>query len=110
MPINFTRRKPPQGDPCTRCGICCIAGPCAIGLQAGANPDQSCHLLTVNPTNGEFSCSLMEGPHGALFQLIIGAGTYCDSGNGRGEPDEVIGMTAIEFMEWDGGEWQDNTD
>lgn len=90
-------RKPPEGEPCTRCGICCLATPCGIGMLFGAKAGQPCHMLLWNE-EGLSRCGALEGPMGAVFADMLGVGHGCDSGAADDEEDDLVGMTAIDFL------------
>jgi hypothetical protein len=84
--------KPPHGQPCNNCGLCCANQPCPLGARlfrktSGACPalekdgDKYYCGLAVNPKKylaGVFSeAKAHELSHGA--KLMIGSGIGCDA-------------------------------
>lgn len=94
-----TYRKPAEGADCTRCGLCCVAIPCGIGLMLGSPVNEPCQLLEWE--DGKSKCGALSRPGGEAFARRLGIGKGCDSGPDDGEPDIYEGMTAQEYL--DGG-------
>lgn len=57
--------KPPTGDTCNHCGLCCLAETCPAGV-AYFPPSQVCSALQFDPEKQHYLCGLMIAP----FELI----------------------------------------
>jgi hypothetical protein len=99
--------KPPVGDACNGCGVCCSAEPCPLGMLLSLRVRGRCRMLHFEPAQSRYRCGLMEdpsdmrapvfafgaagplmpalshaGPRRLLRRLVarwIGAGRGCDS-------------------------------
>lgn len=86
-------QKPPSGEPCNGCGICCAAEPCPLSrllLRRGSAP---CIALEWDRAEGRYRCGLLQRPEHYLRWLPvplagvarrlagrwIAAGSGCDS-------------------------------
>jgi hypothetical protein len=95
--------KPPIGDPCNGCGLCCRIRVCSIGSFAmalvdrfGDRVDGPCPALTAQD-DGALVCGIVLRPKDFLrgaahelreaVKLTIGAGAGCDEAGD--EPDET---------------------
>lgn len=48
--------KPPAGQPCNGCGLCCLAEPCPIGMLASRRRQGPCVLLRWDETQRLYRC------------------------------------------------------
>lgn len=53
-------QKPAFGQPCNRCGLCCIAEACVLGAAVFNQLDGPCPALETNGT--DYSCGLVARP------------------------------------------------
>lgn len=51
--------KPPEGDACNGCGLCCIAEQCAVSVIL-FEPQDQCPALEIE--DGRYWCGLMQNP------------------------------------------------
>lgn len=51
---------PGEGRPCNQCGICCMAEPCGLALQAGVPDIGPCPILEF--ADGRFWCGFVRSP------------------------------------------------
>jgi hypothetical protein len=64
MPIGFLapkgqlEKKPPHGDPCTSCGLCCMATLCPLGRKVFGREIGPCPALIWD--EGKSSCGLVK--------------------------------------------------
>lgn len=81
---SVSLEKPPYGDPCNGCGICCIAQVCALGLELG--DDQNCKALILN-ADRSFSCGLVTDPYRFISDESLMVWKALDemSGSNKGE-------------------------
>jgi hypothetical protein len=93
-------KKPPHGSPCTRCGLCCMATLCPLGVALFKREEGPCPALEKEP-DGTYGCGLINHPArwgglGCVISygkkamsdaaaLLIGSGTGCDA-RFNGEP------------------------
>lgn len=90
-PREAVELKPAHGDPCTSCGVCCIASQCPVSLAVIGERPGPCPALGGSP--GRAECGLVKHPE--LFApvqtarygtkamsdsalLLIGSGVGCD--------------------------------
>jgi hypothetical protein len=77
----IARNKPPYGDPCNRCGLCCMTEPCLVAQAVLMHRQGPCPALKSDGLGG-FVCGLLsELPTPAeqdAARWIIGAGLWCD--------------------------------
>lgn len=95
--------KPRHGQPCNRCGLCCMATLCPLGEAVLGRRAGPCPAL--RGTIGDARCGLVEDPAAfvgvrrvmeaggtAVLReaavLLIGSGTGCDA-RMNGEPPDV---------------------
>lgn len=87
-------RKPPHGEPCTRCGACCMATLCPLALRIFGQRPGPCPALVKSVKPHEYACGVVADParfslrqtmlHGvekmrAAAMHLIGSGTGCDA-------------------------------
>lgn len=76
------RPKPLYGQPCNRCGACCVRELCPLGVLMFGDQRGPCPGL-VGDGLGGFGCKLAQGPNlteAAIeaARMTIGAGFGCD--------------------------------
>jgi hypothetical protein len=59
-------RKPPEGEPCNGCGVCCLAQPCPLGVLLSAKTTGACHALRWVDAGGHYRCGAITAPHEVL--------------------------------------------
>lgn len=72
--------KPPLGEPCNGCGICCLSEPCPIGMLISRRRHGACAALRWD---GErYLCGALTARAGRLRRWLvrrwIAAGAGCD--------------------------------
>lgn len=106
-PKGARERKPRHGQPCNRCGLCCMATLCPLAAQVFGREIGPCPALepmTVFPSGvTEYRCGLTADPmrwrmkaallHGVKAMReaaahLIGAGTGCDARFDGEAPDQ----------------------
>ena len=84
--------KPPVGQPCNGCGVCCASEPCPLGIVASRRRHGACSALVWMEDKGMYRCGLIEQPAVHLPYLLrwaapmlarlarryIAAGVGCD--------------------------------
>jgi hypothetical protein len=79
--------KPPVGQPCNGCGVCCLAEPCPVGMVISRRRHGACKALTwVNPES-RYRCGLLLSTQSSWWQRlwrawsarVISAGSGCDA-------------------------------
>lgn len=88
-PRSMVERKPPHGEPCTRCGLCCFITLCDLGREVFRREEGPCPALVFDQ-DGASSCRLIAEPTlrdrmRAAAAVVVGAGLGCDS-RINGEP------------------------
>lgn len=75
---------PEKGQPCNRCGHCCMSGVCLLGQTAlglGEDAPGPCPLLRHSPV--DYACGLIVDPDYAPFAVVasalLGVGRGCDA-------------------------------
>lgn len=100
-PRGTVASKPPHGQPCNRCGLCCIGSLCPLaqhvfGFELGPCPALSftdagsvCGLVDA-PARHALRKTLENGPvkMSEAAAHLIGAGTGCDARINGEPPDE----------------------
>lgn len=72
--------KPETGEPCNGCGVCCLAMPCAISMDAfGTKPGERCPVLEWR--DGRFWCGAVEMDETGFVAWRLGVGKGCCSGD-----------------------------
>lgn len=51
--------KPPEGQPCNGCGVCCLAEPCPVGVLVSRRRTGGCAALKWSDAGGRYVCGLM---------------------------------------------------
>ncbi len=83
MPQTFmvSRQKPAYGDPCNRCGLCCMTDPCRVAQAVLLLRHGPCPALKSDGLGG-FFCGLLSELQTPAEQdaarFIIGADVWCD--------------------------------
>ena len=113
IPRSIAQKKPPHGQPCNRCGLCCMMtlcplaqhvfgrelGPCPA-LERDADGTASCGLI-ADPGKHALGYTLRAGGREAASdaaKLLIGAGIGCDARINGEEPDRAFYLRA---EQWD---------
>lgn len=105
--------KPPHGQPCTHCGLCCEATLCPLGQHVFKTDRGPCPALSYDG-GGKSVCGLIVYPeqhasikclvqHGAkalgnAAALLNGSGLGCDARFNGEAPDEKF---YAELRQWD---------
>lgn len=110
-PKGALEKKPPHGQPCTRCGLCCVAIVCPLGQVVFRRRAGPCPALRRDAESLS-SCGLVDEP--AVFapmvalragvemaraaaKLLIGSTTGCDARFNGEPPDEKFYEKLREF-------------
>jgi hypothetical protein len=87
------RAKPPVGQACNGCGVCCLAEPCPVGILISGRRHGACAALQWDDASSAYRCGAVTGavPEGLaswpvgvqrVWQRLaarwISAGTGCD--------------------------------
>ena len=51
--------KPPLGEPCNGCGVCCLAEPCPVGMLISRKRRGACDALVWSDLEGRYLCGLL---------------------------------------------------
>lgn len=84
--------KPPAGQPCNGCGVCCALEPCPAGIAATRRVRGPCTALTWVESAARYRCGLIVRPAdflprpfaraaplaATLARRCISAGSGCD--------------------------------
>lgn len=85
--------KPPVGESCNGCGVCCLAEPCPIGMVVSLKRTGPCSALQWCPDEKTYRCGLLSkiAPSAGwkqnfsprdltqkLARRLISAGSGCD--------------------------------
>ena len=54
--------KPPAGQPCNGCGVCCLAEPCPAGVLVSRRRTGACAALEWHADGGVYRCGLVTSP------------------------------------------------
>ncbi len=77
--------KPPMGEPCNGCGLCCATEPCPIGTVTSLRRRGRCTALEWHEADARYRCGLLvrAGDSGRAAQRLvsrwIAAGQGCDA-------------------------------
>lgn len=78
--------KPPEGQPCNGCGVCCLAEPCPVGMLVSRRRHGACKALVWMNTEKRYRCGLLLQPASGWRGLwrrwaarMISAGSGCDA-------------------------------
>ncbi|MDR2637488.1 MAG: hypothetical protein LBB55_04045 [Zoogloeaceae bacterium] len=51
--------KPPVGAPCNGCGLCCLSGPCPLGMLLSRRFSGACALLSWHAAQRRYVCGAL---------------------------------------------------
>jgi hypothetical protein len=82
--------KPPEGQPCNGCGLCCAFAPCPMGALISRRRTGACKALEWQTANARYRCGVLSSPKRwvpwlptaltrKLARRWIAASTGCDS-------------------------------
>jgi len=82
--------KPPAGQPCNGCGLCCTAEPCPLGMLLSRRRHGACAALAWSAGETRYRCGVLAQPRRwlpwlpaswarRLAQRWIAAGSGCDA-------------------------------
>ena len=82
--------KPPTGQPCNGCGLCCLYAPCPTGIVVTRRSTGACRALTWDEERRLYRCGLLHEPRRhvpwlpaawtrRLAARWISAGSGCDA-------------------------------
>ncbi len=74
--------KPPTGQACNGCGVCCLAEPCPLGVLVSRRLSGPCAALRWDHAGRHYRCGLVSRDRpwwSALARRWIAAGRGCDS-------------------------------
>ena len=54
--------KPPMGEPCNGCGVCCLAEPCPAGVVVSRRRTGACAALEWDEETAVYRCGLVAHP------------------------------------------------
>ncbi|MBT9493692.1 MAG: hypothetical protein IV107_15405 [Paucibacter sp.] len=58
--------KPPEGQPCNGCGVCCLSEPCPIGMLLSRRRHGACTALRWSEPDSRYVCGMLVAPLRAL--------------------------------------------
>ena len=77
----ISREKPPYGDPCNRCGLCCMTDPCRVAQVVLLQRHGACPALKSDGLGG-YVCGLLSElqtpAERDAARFVIGADLWCD--------------------------------
>ncbi|MGP1692327.1 MAG: hypothetical protein ACTS6O_07455 [Giesbergeria sp.] len=85
--------KPPLGQTCSGCGLCCLSAPCPLGMLVSRGRTGACAALRWSAVEQRYRCGLLSEPADvtgwrwpwllravrAVAQRQIAAGKGCDA-------------------------------
>lgn len=78
--------KPPLGQPCNGCGVCCLAEPCPVGVVISRRWRGACKALRWNDAQSRYVCGVLVDTAGRKTSWLnrwvarmIAAGKGCDA-------------------------------
>ncbi len=85
--------KPPLGQTCNGCGLCCLSAPCPLGMLVSRRRTGACAALRWSAVEQRYRCGLLSEPADvtgwrspwllravrAVAQRQIAAGSGCDA-------------------------------
>ena len=54
--------KPPEGQACNGCGLCCAAQPCPLGMLLSRKRQGACHALVWDEPAARYHCGVVAQP------------------------------------------------
>lgn len=88
--VILSAPKPPEGDPCNGCGMCCQNQACALSFDLLKSSVAPC--IALEWTGDRYACGLVVRPGhyldiesfaddyiGSLISRVLGVGKGCDS-------------------------------
>lgn len=112
VPRQYLQRKPPHGEPCTRCGLCCIMQLCDLGQRLFGKKQGPCPALHYDE-NDNSVCGVVfnpqlykDMPDWTIEIMRESAALLLNSGNGcdmriNGEPVNLTHETKCQAFERD---------
>ena len=64
--------KPPWGQPCNGCGVCCLVEPCPLGQLLSRRRSGACSALRWEEGTGRYRCGAMLAPAEVLRAAVPG--------------------------------------
>ena len=58
--------KPPEGQPCNGCGVCCLSEPCPLGVLLSGRRHGACVALRWGSAEAIYRCGALSEPVGVL--------------------------------------------
>ena len=62
--------KPPEGAPCTGCGVCCLSEPCPLGVALSGRRRGACEALKWCEAGRVYRCGAISEPETVLRQAL----------------------------------------
>jgi hypothetical protein len=54
--------KPPEGQACNGCGVCCLAEPCPVGVLVSRSRQGACSALVWHEAESRYRCGIVTEP------------------------------------------------
>lgn len=65
--------KPPLGAPCNGCGVCCLSGPCPLGMLLSRRRSGACQALRWDAAARQYRCGALTDTV-AVLQMALPRG------------------------------------